>query len=407
MDKSLRRFTRTACAIVFGMVVSYCQLVRGGYSVNVSATTGQGTVTVKVISATGVTNTAKTAFMKFPNAAINQQTNLTFSVTNALPSGSDPRTYVQVQAFTNFITSAQSTNYSGDFADASNTDLLQFIIPKSACASSAVDVVPIQVGADFITFQYKAKLSDEGSAVLLQVVDTGTGQQKYVVLLVGPYDNTAPGNCEGTITVHGNLDQLNLLLDGTTGTLPFSITCPGDQVLACGAALPASYDPPAVATGDTGPFTITYNPAPSDLVLGVTNIVTATATDKNGCTVSCQFKVYRQAIDFQGFDAPINPDATLGNGTCQAPLRTYRLGNVVPVKFAMSCNGVPVVGGTPPQIRITNCNGTPTYSGTFTFFNNEWHFNIDSSIIGAAGKYTITAVLPDGSEHSVVLQYKR
>ncbi len=408
MEKSIRWFTRIGWVLAVGMVISHCQLARAGYSVNVGISTGSGTVTAMVISNTGVTNRAKTSFLKNPSAAINQQTNLTFNTTNALPSGADPRTFVQVQAFANSVTSVQSTNYSGDFADSENTDLLQFIIPRSACASSAVDIVPIQVGADFITFQYKAKLSDEGSAVLLQVIDSVTLQQKYVVLLVGPYDNTGPDNCEGTITVHGNLDQLNLLLDGTTGTLPFSISCPGDMVFDC-ATTPV-YNPLAVVTGTTGPFTVTYDPPASQLVPGVSTTVTATAKDANGCTVSCQFKALRQPITFVGFDAPIS-GADASGGSCASPLRTFKLGNVVPVKFAMSCNGVLITGGVPPTIRIQSCtsgpNPPPPYLGVFEVFNNEWHFNIDSTVIGAAGKYIVTAVLPDASEHSVVLQYKR
>jgi len=390
------------------MVFCHYQLARAGWSVSVGAIDGKGTVTVKVTSHTGPTNKITTPYLANPSAAINQQSNFVFAATGLLPLNADPRTYVQVRASSNYVTSIQSTNFNNDIGDSVTTDLLPYIIPRSACAGSDVEILPINVGPNSITFQYKAKLSDEGSAVLLRVVDAVTGQQKYVVLLVGPYDNTVPSNnCEGTITVNGNVNQLNMLLDGTTSTLPFSITCPPDDiVLDCGSPLPETYDPPAVATGDTGPYTITYNPLANQLVLGVTNIVTATATDTNGCTVSCQFKVYRQAITFNGFDAPIGgADAT--GGSCASPLRTFRLGNVVPVKFAMLCNGVPIVSGTPPRIEIVNCNGSPAFEGLFEVFNSQWHFNIDSTVIGFPGKYIVTAVLPDGSRHSVVLQYKR
>ena len=73
----------------------------------------------------------------------------------------------------------------------------------------------------------------------------------------------------------------------------------------------------------------------------------------------------------------------------------------------MSCNGVPITSGVPPRIKIQNCNGSDPTWGLFEIFNNEWHFNIDSTIIGTAGTYIITAVLPDASEHSVVVKYKR
>jgi hypothetical protein len=74
----------------------------------------------------------------------------------------------------------------------------------------------------------------------------------------------------------------------------------------------------------------------------------------------------------------------------------------------MSCNGIPILGGVPPTIKIQSCTSNSTaYVGSFVVFNNEWHFNIDSTVIGAAGKYIVTAILPDGSQHSVVLLYKR
>jgi hypothetical protein len=375
---------------------------RAGWSVNVS-TTGSGTVTVKVTSSTGASNVVRTPFGSNPGAAINKQSNFTFTATGSLPPGASPETYVQVRAFANYKTSIQSRTVGGDLND--SDEVLQFVIPRSACASGEVEIEPIQTTADSITFQYRAKLSDEGSAVLLRVLDAVTLQQKYVVLLVGPYDNTDPSNCEGTITVTGNPGQLNLVLDGTTSTLPFNITCPGDMVLGCSAPVLDTYDPPAVATGETGPYIITYDPPPSQLVLGVTNTVTATARDTNGCTVSCQFKVYRQPISFDGFFSPLGgADAT--GGSCPAPLRTFKLGNVVPVKFKMTCNGVPVTTGV-PIITIQGCTGNFTYQGPFHMVNDEWHFNIDSSVINDPGKYTITATLPDTSYHSVVLQYRR
>ena len=403
MEKSISRFTKIGCAAVVGMVFSHCQLGRAGWSVNVSATTGQGTVTVKITSATGVTNIVKTPFMTNPSAAINKKTNTTFAAEGLLPAGGNTNTYVQVQAFASFRTSIQATNVAGDIGD--SDDLVQFVIPRSACASAAVEIQPIQTNANSITFQYRAKLSDEGSAVLLSVTNTVTGQQKYVVLLVGPYDNTDTNSCEGTITVTGNLTNLNLVLDGHTSTLPFYVTCPPDDiVLGCGSALPTNY-PPAAVTSSL-PYTLTYDPLPNQLVFGVTNIVTVTARDINGCAVNCQFKVYRQAINFDGFDSPIS-GADASGGRCDTPLRTFRLGNVVPVKFAMSCNGVPITSGVSPRIKIQNCNGSDPTWGLFEIFNNEWHSNIDSTIIGTAGTYIITAVLPDASEHSVVVKYKR
>jgi hypothetical protein len=394
----------SALGLLTVLFVHHSQLAQAGWSVNVGLS-GSGTVTVKVSNAYG-TNTARTPFMAFPSAAINKQSNFVFSVTTNLPPNASSQTYVQVRAFNNYGTSIQSKTGPGDTND--SDAVLQFVIPRSACASADVDVVPLAISSNSITLHYSAKLSDEGSAVLLQVVDATTGQQRYVILATGPSDTTT-NTCEGTFTVVGDPEQLLLLVDGNTSTLPFNIACPSDMVIPCGSATPATYDPAPVVTGDTGPFTLTYDLLPNQLAFGVTNTVTATARDTNGCTVKCQFNVYREALGFDGFFSPVGgADAT--GGTCSVPLRTFKLGNVVPVKFKMICNGEAVTTGV-PTITIQRCAGGTVFSGPFQAVNDEWHFNIDSTIIGTtgnnAGNYTIIATLPDGSQHTAVIQYKK
>jgi hypothetical protein len=392
-------------ALLTILLLNYSPTARAGWSVNVGVN-GSGTVQVKVSNACG-TNTIKTPFMAFPSAAINRQSNnIVFSTNGLLPACASSQTYVQVQATNNYKTTIKSFTGPGDSND--NDDLLQFVIPRSACASGDVEVIPVMVTNNAVTFHYIARLSDEGTAILLRVIDAITGQERYVVLVTGPYDNTGQP-CEGTFTVFGDPTKLTLLVDGNTSTLPFSIACPGDMIIPCGTGPLTAYNPPAVPSGVTGPFTVTYNPPPNQLVLGVTNTVTATATDTNGCTVSCQFNVFVQPITFDGFFSPIGgADAT--GGSCQAPLRTFKLGNVIPVKFDMTCNGAPVTSGN-PTITIQSCTGNFLFQGPFQLVNNEWHFNIDSTVIGTggnfAGVYKVTANLPDGSQHSAYIQYKR
>ena len=292
----LSKILTAALGLLTVLLVHYSQPARAGWTVSVGKN-GIGTVQVKVSNACGTT-VLKTPSVQDPSATINQQSNTFVFATNALlPLCASLETYVQVRASSNYVTSIQSKTGPGDTND--SDEVLQFVIPRSACASGDVEVIPILITSTSVTFHYIAKLSDEGSAVLLRVVDSETGQQRYVVLLTGPSDNTA-NPCDGTFTVTGDPEKLNLLVDGNTSTLPFSIACPGDMVIGCGAAPPATYDPPAVATGDTRPFTVTYDRLPNQLAFGVTNTVTATARDTNGCTVKCQFKVYRQAMSFYG-----------------------------------------------------------------------------------------------------------
>ena len=383
------------------LLANYSPSARAGWSVSVGLD-GKGTVKLKVSNACG-SNVVTTPFMLFPSATFNRQSNTFVFATNApAPACSTNGTYVQVRASTNYVTSIQSATGAGDTND--SDEVLQFVIPRSACASGDVDVVPINITSNAVTFHYTAKLSDEGSAALFRIVDSVTGQQRYVVLIVGPYDNTT-NSCEGTFTVIGDPTHLNLLVDGNTSTLPFDIACPGDIVVPCDAPPLTTYNPPAVATGVTGPFTVTYVPAPSELVLGVTNTVIATARDTNGCTVKCQFNVYRQPISFDGFYSPIGgADAT--GGSCAAPLRIFKLGSNVAVKFDLACNGLPMTSGT-PIMTIQGCSGNFFFQGPFQLVNTQWHFNIDSTVITAAGKYVFTASLPDGSQHTTVLQFKR
>jgi len=387
------------------LLANYSPSARAGWSVSVGLT-GSGTVKLKVSNACG-SNVLTTPFMLFPSAAFNRQSNTFVFLTNApAPACSTNGTYVQVRASTNYVTSIQSATGAGDTND--SDEVLQFVIPRSACASGDVDVVPINITANAVTFHYTAKLSDEGSAALFRIVDSVTGQQRYVVLIVGPYDNTT-NSCEGTFTVIGDPARLNLLVDGNTSTLPFDIACPGDIVLPCDAPPLTTYDPPAVPHGVTGPFTVTYVPAPSELVFGVTNTVIATARDTNGCTVKCQFNVYRQPISFDGFYSPIGGADGTG-GSCDAPLRIFKLGSNVAVKFDLACNGLPVTSGT-PIMTILGCSNNFFFQGPFQLVNNQWHFNIDSTVIGTggnfAGVYRVTANLPDGSQHSAYIQYKR
>jgi hypothetical protein len=392
-------------ALLTIVLLNYAPSARAGWSVNVGVN-GSGTVQVKVSNACG-TNTITTPFMAFPSAAINQQSNkIHFSTNGLLPACASSQTYVQVQATNNYKTTIKSATGPGDAND--NDDLLQFVIPRSACASGDVEVVPVVVTNNSVTFHYTARLSDEGTAILLRVVDAITGQERYVVLVTGPYDNTGQP-CEGTFTVFGDPGKLNLLIDGNTSTLPFNIACPGDIVVPCGTPLPlTAYNPPAVPSGPTGPFTVTYSPTPDQLVLGVTNVVTATATDTNGCTVSCQFNVYEQPITFDGFYPPVGgADAT--GGSCQAPIVVSKLGSMIPLKFDLVCNGLQLTSGA-PTVTIQSCTGNFVFNGPFTLVNTVWHFNIDSSVIGNspkfAGVYRVTANLPDGSHHSCYVQYK-
>ena len=282
------------------LFLNYSQPARAGWSVNVGLN-GSGTVQVKVSNACG-TNTIKTPFMAYPSAAINQQSNnIVFSTNGLLPACASSQTYVQVQATNNYKTTIKSFTGPGDAND--NDDLLQFVIPRSACASGDVEVIPVIVTNNAVTFHYIAGCPMKAPRYCCECrrghrpgeICRPSYWHRTIILaalrrnfyrLRRPHETKPPGRWK-----HQHL--------------PFSIACPGDMVIPCGSGPLTAYNPPAVPSGVTGPFSVTYNPPPNQIVLGVTNTVTATATDTNGCTVSCQFNVFVQPIAFMGSIHPL------------------------------------------------------------------------------------------------------
>lgn len=136
----------------------------------------------------------------------------------------------------------------------------------------------------------------------------------------------------------------------------------------------------------------------------------------NAATVTRTVKVvYR----FDGFLAPVGgADAT--GGSFDKPVRTFKLGSTVPVKFKVSCSGAAVKDDA-HALQVIQYNNettaaepidaTPTDAATtgnqFKLTGDEWHFNLDTKATGmTTGTWQLKATLSDGSTHLVWVALK-
>ncbi len=148
-------------------------------------------------------------------------------------------------------------------------------------------------------------------------------------------------------------------------------------------------------------------------------IVTAEATDACGNSSTCPFTVTRAALGFTGFLPPIGgADAT--GGDFAHPVRSFKLGSTIPVKFSANCGGGPVLTGvhTLQAIKYSSStssdapiDATPTDAATtgneFRLTDSEWHFNLSTKSGFTKGIWKLVATLSDGSQHVVWLETKK
>ncbi|MCL4790336.1 MAG: PxKF domain-containing protein, partial [Verrucomicrobia bacterium] len=124
-------------------------------------------------------------------------------------------------------------------------------------------------------------------------------------------------------------------------------------------------------------------------------------------------------IHFTGFLAPIGgADAT--GGSFAAPLKTFKAGSTIPVKFSATYSGAPLTTGVHllQAIKYSDATtagtpidatpqGTATTGNQFRFADGNWQFNLDTKSTGITkGVWQLTATLSDGSPHTVWIQIK-
>ncbi len=124
-------------------------------------------------------------------------------------------------------------------------------------------------------------------------------------------------------------------------------------------------------------------------------------------------------LSFAGFLSPIGGADTSG-GSFASPLRTFKMGSTIPVKFTASSGGTAVLSGvhTLQVIKYTGSttagtaiDATPQDAATigdqFRGTDGQWQFNLDTKATGMSiGIWQFIATLSDGSQHSVWIQLK-
>ncbi|HEX7174238.1 MAG TPA: MBG domain-containing protein, partial [Pyrinomonadaceae bacterium] len=130
------------------------------------------------------------------------------------------------------------------------------------------------------------------------------------------------------------------------------------------------------------------------------------------------------AYCFIGFHSPIGGSVETGNGGSFAdPVRAFKLGSTIPVKFTIKevgCQGSAVTTGihTLQALKYTNTtdadapiDATPTDGATtgnqFRLTGTDWHFNLNTKGGFSQGTWLLRATLQDGSVHTVWVSIKK
>jgi hypothetical protein len=161
-------------------------------------------------------------------------------------------------------------------------------------------------------------------------------------------------------------------------------------------------------------------------------------TSANGCTATASFAgdtnhngsndsksiTITTGFAFNGFQSPIGGSVENGDGGTYAnPVKAFKLGSTIPVKFGASWldGGAALITGihTLKAIKYSNStdsdppiDATPTDAATtgnqFRLISTDWHFNLSTKANGfTAGTWLLSATLVDGSQHTVWISIKK
>jgi hypothetical protein len=202
--------------------------------------------------------------------------------------------------------------------------------------------------------------------------------------------------------------------------VPPQITPLADITVPCSTDLlvPVTFSVTATDNCNPAPVVKCSPASGSGFPIGTTT-VTCTATDASGNSSTASFKVTRAALGFAGFLPPIGgADAT--GGSFANPLRTFKKGSTIPVKFTASCGTAPVLTGihrlqaikySDATTAAAPIDATPQDAATtgnqFRLADSQWHFNLDTKGAGMTpGIWQLVATLSDGSQHHVWIALK-
>lgn len=180
----------------------------------------------------------------------------------------------------------------------------------------------------------------------------------------------------------------------------------------------ASITTPPTATDDSGGKITGTTTDPLTYTTPGTYILTWHYVDGYG-NAAQQQQTLHVTLGFVGFLTPIGGADGTG-GSPANPVRTFKNGSTIPVKFIASCDGAPVLTGVHRLEVIKYSNATTaampidaspqdaaTTGSQFRPVDGQWHFNLDTKGTGmSVGIWLLRATLSDTSQHSVWVQLK-
>jgi hypothetical protein len=130
------------------------------------------------------------------------------------------------------------------------------------------------------------------------------------------------------------------------------------------------------------------------------------------------------AFAFNGFYSPIGGSVEDGNGgTFADPVRAFKLGSTVPVKFGatwLNGSGALITGvhklqafkyssatGDPTEVIDATPTDAATTGNEFRLTATDWHFNLSTKGGFSVGTWLLIATLQDGSKHTVWIAIKK
>jgi streptogramin lyase len=300
------------------------------------------------------------------------------------------------------------------FTDSANNQVGKFILPSTVPPTFAVppDVVvntdPGQCSASQVSLGTPTSSNSPMCSVARIINDAPVAFSKGTTVVTWTLNDT----CGGTQTGHQNVTVVD-------SEAPV-IICPTNITLACSGDpfVPVTFLVRAIDNCDPAPLVTTSIASGSGFPAGTTT-VNCTAQDASGNQSTCSFTVTRDPGTFDGFGPPIGgADAT--GGSFDAPVQTFKMGSVMPVRFSLDCGGSAVTSGvhTLQAIKWTDqTNSTPPIDATppgppdsgnvFKLTGNQWFLNVSTKDSGMSpGQWQLIATLSDGSQHSVWVQLK-
>ena len=280
-------------------------------------------------------------------------------------------------------------------------------------SAAAAPVVVGAQGSDTVTGlaeAYDTKHVGTGKtlSVTAYTVNDGNGGNNYTVSTV---NNTAGVINKRAITVTAVASTK--IYDGTTSSS-------GTPTVTSGS----------IAVGDTGNFTQTFD---TPLVGTGKTLTPAGSVSDGNAGNNYQITFAPAALGtittgycFNGFLSPIGGSVeTLNGGSFADPVRAFKLGSTIPVKFALNswngtaCGNAVTTGiHTLQAVKYNNAvdsetpiDASPTDAATtgnlFRLTDSQWHFNLSTKAGFSQGTWLLKATLQDGSIHTVWVTIKK